>query len=73
MGATFLRSIKDRAKDMLPIRPQYISRTMTIRLAALRSLVMPVDMPTVPMAEKTSKHILHYQLRLEIRDGYGPR
>ena len=47
--------VKDRAKDMLPIRPQYISRTMTIRLAALRSLVMPVDMPTVPMAEKTSK------------------
>ena len=47
-------SVNDRAKDMLPILPLYMSRISGHLDASVTSLVMPVEIPTVPMAENTS-------------------
>ena len=49
--------VKARAKDMLPIRPQYIRRMIKSLDNGTRSLVMPVVIPAVPMAEKVSNNV----------------
>ena len=50
-GEVLVLSVKERAKDMLPILPLYIRRIRRYLEASERSLVMPVEIPTVPMAE----------------------
>lgn len=48
--------VNARAKDKLPIRPQYISSIITIRENEFRLLVTPVLIPEVPIAEHVSKN-----------------
>ena len=43
------------AKEMLPTLPQYIRNTTINRLTGSRSLVIPIVIPAVPMAENVSK------------------
>ena len=50
-------SIRASANETLPTLPQYIRKIITILEAATRSRVMPVVIPTVPIAEETSKII----------------
>ena len=45
------------AKDKLPTRPKYISRITTIRLIMFNCVVSPAVMPTVLIAEITSKRV----------------
>ena len=47
-------SVKSRANERLPTRPQYIRKIITYLENVHKSLVMPVDIPTVSIAEKTS-------------------
>ena len=54
-GAFF--SVKARAKETLPTLPQYIRNAITILGTVSRSRVIPVVIPTVPIAEVTSKII----------------
>ena len=49
--------VKARAKERLPIRPQYISSISTSLEPVPRALVIPVLMPDVPIAEQVSKKI----------------
>ena len=49
----FLERLK--AKVKLPTRPQYINKTITILESIVSCLVIPVEIPTVPSAEKISK------------------
>lgn len=53
-GVVFLFPRNDNANDKLPIRPQYMRKIMIIFEIAFNSLVIPVDIPTVPIAENTS-------------------
>lgn len=48
---------KARAKERLPILPQYIKRMMTHRETGCSALVIPVVIPTVPIAENVSNKI----------------
>ena len=48
---------KARAKERLPILPQYIRRMMINRDTGCSALVIPVVIPTVPMAENVSNRI----------------
>ena len=56
-GALCLFSVKNKANDMLPILPQYISKISIYFDATVISLVIPVEIPTVPMAENISIRI----------------
>ena len=53
-AVTFL-SVNARANVILPTRPQYISKVIISLEAFVSSLVIPVDIPTVHIAEYTSK------------------
>ena len=57
--ASFIFCVKVRANDKLPIRPQYINKITIIRENAFNSLVIPEDIPTVPMAENVSSSPSH--------------
>lgn len=48
---------KARAKERLPILPQYIRRMMMQRDTGWSALVIPVVIPTVPIAENVSNRI----------------
>ena len=50
-------SIRARANETLPTLPQYIRNIITIRDAVMSSRVIPVVIPTVPIADETSKII----------------
>ena len=58
----FLERLK--AKVKLPTRPQYINKTITILESIVSCLVIPVEIPTVPSAEKISKK--HLALEVEV-------
>lgn len=49
--------VKERAKDMLPILPQYINNMIRNLDSGTRSLVIPVVIPAVPMAENVSNNV----------------
>ena len=46
--------VNARAKERLPILPQYIRKIRIILEKEFRLLVIPVDIPEVPMAEHVS-------------------
>ena len=48
---------KASAKERLPILPQYIRRMMINRDTGCNALVIPVVIPTVPIAENVSNRI----------------
>ena len=54
IGASCLCPFNESANVRLPILPQNIRNTSTILDAIHTSLVIPADIPTVPIAEKTS-------------------
>ena len=49
--------INNKAKETLPTLPQYIKVIITSFDISFKSLVIPVDIPTVSIADKTSKTI----------------
>ena len=57
MGGAARFSISASANETLPTLPQNIRNAMISRGARVRLRVMPVDIPTVPIAETHSKII----------------
>ena len=54
-GGSAFFSVRASANDTLPTLPQYIRKIIISLEAVSRSRVMPVVIPTVPIAETTSK------------------
>ena len=54
-GGTAFFSNSATAKEILPTLPQYMRKTIIKRLTGSRSLVIPIVIPAVPIAENVSK------------------